>query len=284
MMKVQFRIMVLGFTHRNNEGEGNFMTIDFHDAKNRHTYTGRSADRTWLEWMQNHFDFQCKKVLELGCGGGIYSRGLAELGAAEVLGIDFSAEMVEAAKQSSQAYRQIRYRQGNALATGLDGEQFDFILERALIHHIADLGACFAEAYRLLAPGGVLLIQDRTKDDCLLPGSREHLRGYFFELYPRLIEKETGRRPDSRKVKQALEEAGFISIQEEKLWETRKTYLSAEELKQDLLLRKGRSILHELSDGELQRLADFVAERAVPHQAEKRQDRRIVERDVGRCG
>src|SRR3954470_601792 len=69
------------------------------------------------------------------------------------------------------------------------------VFERALIHHLKDYKACFAEAHRVLVPGGSLIVQDRTPDDVELPGSPEHVRGYFFERFPRLLAVELARRP-----------------------------------------------------------------------------------------
>ena len=93
------------------------------------------------------------------------------------------------------------------------------MLERALIHHIGDLHACFKEAYRVLEKNGVFIVQDRTPEDCLIEGDNSHIRGYFFELFPRLIEKETNRRHASSLVIEKLMEVGFKEVEEVKLWE-----------------------------------------------------------------
>src|SRR5262249_9808097 len=82
-----------------------------------------------------------------------------------------------------------------AVATGLPMASADIVFERALIHHLGDLKACFAEARRVLVPRGTLIVQDRTPADVDLPGSPEHLRGYFFERFPRLGDVERTRRP-----------------------------------------------------------------------------------------
>lgn len=239
------------------------MSINFHDPNLSHTYVGRIATESWREWVRSNVKISGRKVLDLGCGGGIYSRALAELGASEVLGMDFSESMLQSAKEHSSSeqsveYRQIHFEQGNALETGLPAADFDLILQRALIHHLTELDRCFHEAYRLLSPGGLLMIQDRTPEDCLLPGSSSHIRGYFFEKFPRLAAKEISRRHDGTQVRTALEQAGFERIREASLWEIRQQYTDVQELREDLLSRKGRSILHELNEGELVQLADYV--------------------------
>src|SRR5579884_1774981 len=124
------------------------MPIDFHEKRNRQSYALREADRSWREAIQEMVNVSGLNVLDIGCGGGIYSRALAEMGAAHVTGVDFSEEMLGAAHEQSQTYSQVEFVVGNALETGLPGEEYDLILERALIHHLAlsDLEDAFREA------------------------------------------------------------------------------------------------------------------------------------------
>lgn len=235
--------------------------INFHSESNRNSYTTREADQSWCAAIRDIIDVRGKSILDIGCGGGIYSKALAKMGAAQVTGVDFSEEMLLGAADHCEEYDQINFIVGDALTTNLANENVDVILERALIHHINakdDLKACFAEAYRLLKAGGTFVVQDRTGEDCLLQGSRKHIRGYFFSYFPRLANKEIARRHSSEAVQNALRQVGFQQIEERKLWETRKTYSSVDGLKEDLLSRAGRSILHDLTDGEVEELANHV--------------------------
>lgn len=127
------------------------------------------------------------KALDIGCGGGIYSKVLAEMGLASITGIDFSEEILKGAKENCKEYPNISFKQGDALNTGLESNNYNLLLERALIHHIDDLQKCFDEAYRLLEDRGIFIVQDRTPEDCLLKGNENHIRGYFFERFPQLI-------------------------------------------------------------------------------------------------
>jgi ubiquinone/menaquinone biosynthesis C-methylase UbiE len=237
------------------------MAIDFHARANRSSYTGRKADAGWVEAMRRIVDPMGQRVVDVGCGGGIYSLAWQEMGARDVVGVDFSQEMVAVAHEQASGLAHVSFRQGDAAATGLPSACADVVFQRALIHHLKDYAACFAEAHRLLAPGGTLIVQDRTPADVELPGSPEHLRGYFFEVFPRLLAIELGRRPTDATVRAALQAAGFGAIENSSLWETRKSHGNRERLRQDLARRTGRSILHDLSDPELERLISHIEAR-----------------------
>lgn len=232
------------------------MPIDFHAEQNRNSYTSRNVHDSWTNMVNRHTTVKGSRVADIGCGGGIYTKKLAEMDAAEAVGVDYSAKMLEAARESCGGYRHVRFEPGDANGTSLASGYYDLVIERALIHHLTDLRPCFAEAYRVIRHGGMLLVQDRTPEDCLLPGGEEHIRGIFFEMFPQLAAIETARRHASGDVIRAMEEAGFASFREDKLWEIRKTYETFEQLAEELKSRRGRSILHELSDGNLKELIE----------------------------
>lgn len=233
-------------------------TIDFHSEVNRGTYAQREPDSSWADAMSSLVDPAGVRVADIGCGGGIYSRAWRNLGALDVVGVDFSAQMVADAQGLAAGLPGLSFRQGDAAATGLDAASRDLVFERALIHHLKSYEPAFAEARRVLAPGGRLIVQDRTPDDVRLPGSRDHLRGWFFERFPKLLAIEAKRRPTSEAVVLALRSAGFSAIQCRRLWEVRRTYATVDELERDLAARTGRSILHVLVDDELRDLVAFI--------------------------
>jgi len=207
----------------------------------------------------------------VGCGGGTYTRAWHELGAASVIGLDFSEPILEEARAAHGRLPGVSFRLGEAAATGLDDDSADLVFERALVHHVPDLGAVAAEAARVLRPGGVVLVQDRTPDDVAQPGSAEHPRGWLFEIFPRLLDVENGRRPTTAAVSAALESAGFRAVTASELWEVRRRYPDREAYLAEIARRTGRSILHELTDPELDRLVDELRRRL--------DDGPVVERD-----
>lgn len=235
------------------------MAINFNDPATRNTYALRTADHSWkasiLEIMNPHGT----RVADIGCGGGIYSTGWLELGADSVVGVDFSEQMIQAAETRCDERPNLSFVVADAATTGLPSDSCDVVFQRALIHHLTDLEAVFKEAMRLLVPGGTLIIQDRTMDDVLRPGTSDHLRGYFFEAFPRLLAFEEQRRPRRTMVTTLLRSVGYESVKESTLPERRKSYPDIVSLQRDLEARIGRSILHELSDAELTTLIDYIS-------------------------
>ncbi|BET96852.1 class I SAM-dependent methyltransferase [Xenorhabdus taiwanensis] len=236
------------------------MPINFNSPENRHTYLGREVQQEWLDLMRKLVEPRDKKIADIGCGGGIYSLAWLKMGARKVTCVDFSQQMLADAVENTQGLPNIVIKQGDALCTGLPDSSQDIVFERALIHHISQENrtSCFAEAYRLLRSGGMYILQDRTLQDIQLPGSPEHIRGYIFDVYPHLRNFENQRRPDKIEVIDGLQSVGFKQVKAFSLLEKRTVYKNFSQLTEDFQGRKGRSILHELSDEEITHLIRHI--------------------------
>ena len=88
-----------------------------------------------------------EKILDLGCGDGVLTRKLADLGC-EVVGVDSSVPQIEAARKLGL----------NAFAlSGEDlpyEEEFDAVFSNAVLHWIRRADVMLAGVYRSLKPGG----------------------------------------------------------------------------------------------------------------------------------
>lgn len=236
------------------------MPIDFHQESNANTYASRRADDSWF--VEIHAILtggSPRRVADIGCGGGIYSRAWRELGAESVIGVDYSAQMIADARAAT-IDDAISYRVGSADDTGLESDSCDVVFCRAVIHHLDDYVSAMREAYRILAPGGLLIVQDRTIEDVLQPISATHIRAHFFAAFPKLLQEERRRRPETAAFVSVIASIGFIQQEVHTMWETRRVYVGSDELRSDLLSRTGRSILHELRDDELASLADVMVQ------------------------
>jgi SAM-dependent methyltransferase len=251
--------------------------IDFHDPAHRRTYSDRDADPTWREAVLGLADPLGATVIDVGCGGGTYTRAWHELGAAAVVGVDSSEPILTEARRSHGDLPGVDFRAGQATATGLAKRSADVVFARALIHHLPDLGAFTREAARLLRPGGVLLLQDRTPEDVRQPGGGDHPRGWFFEVFPELLTVEDGRRPAPAAVAAALSDWPHVTATS--LWEVRRRYADREDYLAEIAQRTGRSILYELDDSELDRLVTELRRR-LPEGSVVERDRWTIWRAV----
>jgi SAM-dependent methyltransferase len=98
------------------------------------------------------------RVLDLGCGEGYCARQLRRSGAGEVLGIDLSSGMIEAALREEAARPLgIEYRQGDAqMLTELSGDRFDLVVAVFLFNYLdcEAMTKCMREVFRVLKPEG----------------------------------------------------------------------------------------------------------------------------------
>ncbi|HFR4147118.1 class I SAM-dependent methyltransferase [Bacillus cereus] len=234
------------------------MSINFHDENNKYTYATRNAHISWAEMVKNITEIQNKQIIDIGCGGGIYTKELALMGANNVVGLDFSKEILQAAKENCNNFSNISFIHGDAHNIPYPNETFDIVISRAVIHHLQDIPTFLREASRILNKNGVLILQDRTIEDCTIPGSPEHIRGYFFSLFPKLIEIESKRRPKTNTIQTELQKHSLHVLPTQTQWEIRKIHDSVETLLQDLSPRTGRSILYELTDDELSQLLQHI--------------------------
>lgn len=115
---------------------------------------------------------QPRRIVDLGCGTGTLTLMLKQqFPSAEVIGIDLSPYMlVKAAQKSQAAGLEILWRHDLAEATRLPDASVDVVTIALLFHETPPAIAqrILQEAYRLLTPGGQVLMLD---------GSQSSLRG-----------------------------------------------------------------------------------------------------------
>ena len=116
-----------------------------------------------------------KKVLDVGCGGGILSESMARRGA-DVTGIDLGTENLKAAAlhaEQSGLENTLRYQHipVEDLAKTHAG-QFDVVTCMEMLEHVPDPSSIVRACFELLAPGGV----------CVLSTINRNPKSYLFAI------------------------------------------------------------------------------------------------------
>jgi len=106
-----------------------------------------------------------RRVLDVGCGGGLLSESLARAGA-QVTGIDLAPGMVEVARlHAAEGGLAIDYRVASAEELAQAGPgQFDVVTCMEMLEHVPDPAAMTASLVRLLAPGGALFVSTLNRN------------------------------------------------------------------------------------------------------------------------
>ena len=102
--------------------------------------------------------FTGRRLLDIGCGGGLLSEPMARLGA-EVVGIDPAERNIRTAQvHAAEGELAIDYRVGTAEELAAAGETFDIILNMEVVEHVRDPGRFLADCARMLKPRGVMIV------------------------------------------------------------------------------------------------------------------------------
>ena len=108
-----------------------------------------------LNWINSQVNLNNKKILDVGCGGGILSEELAKLGA-HVTGIDLSEKALSVAKlHLYESQLDIDYQKISAEAFATQyPKQFDVVTCMELLEHVPEPASTIAACAALVKPGG----------------------------------------------------------------------------------------------------------------------------------
>jgi len=111
---------------------------------------------TRLDFISNQVAMAGKTVLDVGCGGGVLSEGLARLGA-EVVGLDVAKEAISVAKKHARISNlKIKYH-CEPLET-YEGGPFDVVTCLEMLEHVTDPKEVILHCKRLSKPGGLVFL------------------------------------------------------------------------------------------------------------------------------
>ncbi len=108
-----------------------------------------------LNWINNHAKLANKRVLDVGCGGGILSESMAACGA-HVKGIDLSVKALAAAElHSLESGLSVDYEAISAQdLAAREANSFDVVTCMEMLEHVPEPAAMVAACAALVKPGG----------------------------------------------------------------------------------------------------------------------------------
>jgi len=110
-----------------------------------------------LQFIQQYADLAGKRIVDVGCGGGILTEGLAQHGA-DALGIDLSEELIDVADLHglevgiNTHYQKISVED----LAEQQPESFDHVTCMEMLEHVPDAGSIIAACAKLVKPEGMV--------------------------------------------------------------------------------------------------------------------------------
>ncbi len=110
-----------------------------------------------IQFIQSYADIAGKRIVDVGCGGGILTEGLAKQGA-DVLGIDLSEELIDIADlHGLESGVNAHYQKISAEALAeQQPESFDHVTCMEMLEHVPDPGSIISACATLVKPGGMV--------------------------------------------------------------------------------------------------------------------------------
>jgi ubiquinone/menaquinone biosynthesis C-methylase UbiE len=154
------------------------------------------------------------RVLDVGCGPGTITTGLAALvPGGEVVGIDLAGDVLALARQEADAagQRNVRFEAGDVYHLGYDDGAFDVVHAHQVLQHLSDPVAALREMRRVCRPGGLVAARDGDYGGMLwypIDAELEEWRA----LYQR-VARASGGEPDAgRRMLAWAHAAGFADV------------------------------------------------------------------------
>lgn len=104
-------------------------------------------------------------VLDVACGTGELVRLLIQDHPNQVIaGIDISEQMVVQASQKFEGFANVSFKNAPAADLPFSSESFDVVISANAFHYFSDPSEALTEIFRVLTPGGKVIILDWCKD------------------------------------------------------------------------------------------------------------------------
>lgn len=137
--------------------------LDHRTRQNEQYFSEQVVEnQEWWRRVGEQFNFSNAKVLDLGCGHGAMSIGMAQAGASEVLGLDLASDLITfASGVVRQRYLDLAGKVHFAcedIRTLPQRHDYDYVLSKDTFEHVDELKSVVDSIALLLKPGGKLIV------------------------------------------------------------------------------------------------------------------------------
>lgn len=184
----------------------NGRAASFDDESHHGIHTDDQHER-WLTVLRSCIGEEPRRVLDVGCGTGVISMLLAELGH-RVTGVDFAPAMLERARaKARQTDHSVAFYRGDAESLAIADDAVELVTARHLVWTLRNPAEAIREWQRAVEPGGRIL---------LIEGYWDHAEPWdeYEEIHDDLPMYD-GRPPDE--LREFLLEEGLREIEHEPL-------------------------------------------------------------------
>ncbi|MER2539028.1 MAG: bifunctional 2-polyprenyl-6-hydroxyphenol methylase/3-demethylubiquinol 3-O-methyltransferase UbiG [Azonexus sp.] len=118
-----------------------------------------------LDWIDSHVGLAGKRILDVGCGGGLLSEGMALRGA-DVTGIDLSDKPLAIAKlHLLESGQKVDYRKISVETLAAEmPDTFDAVTCLEMLEHVPNPSSVIASCARLVKPGGQIFFSTLNRN------------------------------------------------------------------------------------------------------------------------
>jgi 2-polyprenyl-6-hydroxyphenyl methylase/3-demethylubiquinone-9 3-methyltransferase len=104
-----------------------------------------------------HFGPKKISILDVGCGAGLLTQPLAEMGHS-VVGIDASGVNIEVASRHAKGLENLQYRHVLSQSLLQETQRFDLVLNTEVLEHVPDPTKLLQECSQLVSPHGIMIL------------------------------------------------------------------------------------------------------------------------------
>jgi ubiquinone/menaquinone biosynthesis C-methylase UbiE len=197
------------------------------------------------------------RLIETAAGTGILTRALVHaLPDTAIIATDLNQPMLDHAAQSLEA-PQVIWQQANALCLPFADTSFDAVVCQFGVMFFPDKPAGFAEARRVLRPGGRFLfnVWDRIEDNEIPAAVSDAVAALFPDDPPHFLARTPYGYHDKERIRHELHEARFnrVEIETVTLWSQ-----AASAADPVIGLCKGSPLRHEIEERDASRLEEVI--------------------------